>query len=80
MNKKEAYDILIKLLIKRNRKNSKLRVQFIWTSCLFWLGKYEVALRYINGKWGVNDIIQASCWKGVLYYFLKDYNSTVHFL
>ncbi|HHY70458.1 MAG TPA: tetratricopeptide repeat protein [Thermoanaerobacterales bacterium] len=80
MTKKEAYDVLINLENAENKKYNKLNVHFIWTSCLFWIGKYNKALCYIHKISEKNNTVEVDCWKGVLYYFIRDYNNAVYFL
>jgi len=72
MTKREVYGILSKL--------HKLNVNYIWTSILFWAGKYKRALDYINKAFNENSNIDILCWKGILYYFLKDYNDAIYYL
>ncbi|HHV19721.1 MAG TPA: tetratricopeptide repeat protein, partial [Thermoanaerobacterales bacterium] len=80
MTKKEAYIVLINLKNVESSRKSKLDVHLIWTSFLFWAGKYERALNYIQKISEKNNTIETYCWKGVLYYFLKDYSNAVYFL
>lgn len=72
VTKKEAYDILKKL--------HKINLHLIWTSFLFWAGKYNRALDYISKVFDENNTIDILCWKGVLCYFLKDYHSAIYYL
>ena len=72
MTKNEVYDILKKLCT--------INLQFLWTSILFWAGKYDRALGYINKNYDKTVTFDLMCWKGVLYYFLKDYNNAIYHL
>jgi len=74
MTKKEAYSVL------SNLKNYKFNLHIMWTSFLFWAGKYNRALDYINRVFDKNNNINNLCWKGILYYFLKDYNYAIYYL
>jgi len=71
--KKEVYSILSKLCI--------VNLPLIWTSFLFWAGKYNSALDYVNKILDENGpTLGVLCWKGVLYYFLGDYNHAIYCL
>lgn len=74
MTKKEAYGVLIKL------KKNKFNLHLAWTSFLFWAGKYNRALDYIQKVFDENSNIEVLCWKGILYYFTKDYNNAIYFM
>jgi tetratricopeptide (TPR) repeat protein len=80
MTKKEAYIVLINLKNVESNKRSKLDVTLIWTSFLFWAGKYERALYHIRKPSEKDNTLEKYCWKGVLCYFLKDYNNAICFL
>ncbi len=83
MTKKEAYRVLLNLKSTENDKNNKQHsTQFIWMSFLFWIGKYSKALYYTNklSKKRSTAEIEIYCWKGVMYYFLKDYSNAILFL
>ena len=80
MTKKEAYSILIKLKNVENKKTYKLNLHLVWTSLLFWSGKYGRALYHIHKISGKSNILESYCWKGVLYYFSEDYNNAIYFL
>lgn len=73
MNKKEVYDILVKLNKYNHKGLRKFDIFLWWTSLLFWMGRYDNALGFINNHLKSVSIIEFYCWKGALYYFLKDY-------
>lgn len=73
MNKMEAYNIILKLIKSKNSGQTKLDIFLIWISILFWAGRYRKALDYVNIFFENRPYDEVYCWKGVLYYFLKDY-------
>ncbi|RKL64142.1 tetratricopeptide repeat protein [Thermoanaerobacteraceae bacterium SP2] len=73
MSKIEAYNILLKFIKSRNKGQKKLDVVLIWISLLFWTGRYNKALDYVDNYLKNRCCEELYFWKGVLYYFLKDY-------
>jgi len=73
MSKIEAYNILLMLINSRNPGYKKLDLFLIWISLLFWAGRYNKALDYVNNYLKSRPYEELYCWKGILHYFLKDY-------
>lgn len=80
MTKKDAYSVLINLKDVESKKMNRLNLNLFWTSILFWAGKYDRAIYYTRKIPEKSDRIDVYCWRGVLYYFLKDYRNAVYFL
>lgn len=73
MRKIEAYNILLMLIKSKNPGHKKVDIFLIWISLLFWAGRYNKALDYVNIFLKNRPYEEIYCWKGILYYFLKDY-------
>lgn len=73
MNKREAYNLLSSF-IKNNAGIKKYNMNFIWISILFWSGKYNNILQYLDRKKNQINEIELYCWKGVVYFLLKEYS------
>lgn len=80
MTKTEAYRLLMSFEHVEDKKINIINIHLIWINFLFWTGKYKKALNYINTISRNSNNIEIHCWKGVICYFLKDYNKALYFL
>lgn len=76
MNRTEAYTTLARIIRKKN--NGVVGVPAICLSMFYWTGNYRAALKYFKLLKDSNTL-EVFCWKGVIYYFSKDFKSAQYF-
>lgn len=74
MSKIEAYNILLKFIKSKNNRYKRLDIALMWISLLFWAGRYNKALEFADKYFNKRLCEELYCWKGIMYYFLKDYS------
>ena len=80
MDKLQAFKLLKNVKYNRDKTVDRMKIHLVWLNFLFWTNQYDRAIYIINKIHDGDKKEYFYCWKGVIYYFLKDYNSAQVFL